>query len=176
MNPIKSHISTLLISIVMFVIAAIGYGYMANSIDRTTANAKSLKDARFNDESSVVQSKAVSFLYSVTAVNRKSMNDIIVTDTGIVELIAAIEKIGNISGSKLAISSISTMSPVSSSTNSKVVGITFTATGSWNAVMKTLMLVENIDFSASVDKVRLDASIDGLWSMAVQLQIPVFSK
>jgi hypothetical protein len=155
---------------------------MASTINATTDEAVKMREDRFASENLKAQSKMISSLWNDTQSDREALNKILIAENSIVDLIVEIEKIGQKSGSKITVQSIE--SPVVSveNPNMKNVLIKVSATGSWTAVSRALILAENLPYPTIVNKIRMDKSggagdSKDVWTLSMDIRgIVVASK
>lgn len=157
------------LSILLFVIAL--SGYMHYEVGNMTAKARDARVILANQESDTQKDLSVREVFDESSADRAKLPTYFISDAKPVAFIESIEGLGKDAGSALTFSGLAADDLSSSPLNTVgTVRASIDATGSWNAVMKTLTLAETLPYIARIHDVRLDTSISPLGTKADKRQ------
>lgn len=158
MKNFYHHTSFLVLSIATTALVSLLYAYIVISLNKSVDKTLLTKNQVKEMNERAVREKDMARIYEQTANERKEISRLFVPINSSLEFIEAIEELGKQSGSKINLSSINTDNSVATTTMFSNIEAHVDVIGSWNAVMKTLVLAELMPYITTVDKVRLETS------------------
>lgn len=133
------------------------YGYMRHRVAASLGRVIEGRHLVAEHNLSEQKQDALAVVYSGSVEDRRSIRNLFVPEDLTVSFIEAVEAIGPSSGSTVELSAIEADMPTEGSPVGRI-RVHIEAIGSWSAVMKALMLAENLPYGVSVNKFRIDAS------------------
>lgn len=135
------------------------YAYMYTEVGRSYSRALLARNVENAQKQDNIQAENVLALYQKTSADRDRLATFFISDGEAVSFIESLEGIGDAVGSKVELSGVtaqdtSAMKPGSYADISAHVDVT----GSWQAVMKTLLLSERMPYETVIDSVTLSES------------------
>ncbi len=165
-----SHKTLLATSFILFVVVAIGYGYVYRTIGLSVENITGLRSSIQQGEILRSQAKSISTLYDDTLANRKALKAAVINSEKAVALIEAVESLSIKSSAKVTILNINSQKTGQGSSIANEIYMDVSVTGSWASVMKTLNEAEKLAFVSAIDHVRVDVGDKRVWSMTLKLR------
>ena len=158
MTPFRNH--AILLVFALLTVATVGgiYAYMRHIISASIGQAVLAQDAIASQESDKSSVEDTITLYNDTAADRARLSGLFIPADQPLAFIEAVESLGALSSSTLAVSAIS-----ADSLEDAPYGAIGTAKahidgqGSWPSVMRALMLAEDMPYDTHIGDVRLDA-------------------
>lgn len=126
--------------------------FIRQSISRTLSLRAEAASAMTLDS----QSQEIADVYQSTIDDRKKIRSLFVSENDTVTFIETLESVGSLAGSVLNISSIESIFETEQDLG--LLRAHIEAKGSWQAIMRTLMLIENMPYRSTISHVRIDAS------------------
>lgn len=159
------HYILILFAIITVVVVCIGYYFIYN---KTIIQAESYVHA--NQEVDIEAHKKqtdqeLQKMFDATKSSRAKLSSFLVHENTLVTFIEMVENVGEQTGTKLELSSLTT--------ESDMVKARVTVSGSWTGVISALMLIENLPVNLSINDIHLDTvDTKGIrsWSMSFALQ------
>jgi hypothetical protein len=157
-SPHHTALLSLAISVTILVAALFAYMYyqVNSSLERAVQAGNIAEVHRTHKD----REKDLRALFEETAAERSRLIGFFVPSDSTVQFIEAIESLGPVAGSVVTLSSIDQSLPEGSPPGTRgIVSAHIDVRGPWAAVMKTLMLAENLPYHISINQVRLDSSL-----------------
>jgi hypothetical protein len=183
MKPVKSHLSTIVCAIAVTLCMGILYTYMYKQVDSSAAAAATAARVVKSQQVSIIDQKNTQDLFAQTADDRARLRTFFIDASNAVAFIESLEKIGEQSGTILAISGVVADDPanIKPGATGKIKG-RVDATGSWNNVMRALLMAESLPYQAKLENVRIslnpsaDPKIPGRnWSLSFDVTATLVS-
>ena len=159
------HKTLFIIAFSIFVIVALAYGYMYRSVEISMGNVVDLRTKIEARDYVMTEGRSLAVLASDTETSRAKVYSHTVKADKVVDIIVAIEALGQKSGSKVSIATIDSSAASQASSTTKDVTIEVTTNGSWQSVMKVLRMAETLPYISYVDGVRLDVTDKHVWTL-----------
>ena len=148
------HYILLIVAVVTMLCSAAGYWVLYHTVQQQSIHAAEVsKEIALVDERKQHEQDAAS-IYAKTADERAVLADSLVSPDKAVDFIKSVEKIGDDVGVELNLSSI-TNEPASGGSPFGYFKGHVEARGSWSNIMKTLILIENMPYVVSLQKIGL---------------------
>lgn len=164
----SSQIILVVCAVATIATSSFGYNFLYH---RTIAQAENASKARSevlieNDKKKHEQELVT--LYGDTIEDRKKVAAYIVPDDGVVDLIEKIERVGSESGTDFELSSINSdnLSAAKKGTTGYIKANIETQ-GTWENVMRALILIENLPYSISIDNIEISSG-DGFLTTSTE--------
>jgi hypothetical protein len=155
----NSHIALLVIAVSITVFVYGLYGFMYHSVNISLANALAAKEEVQKEQMYKDQGKNLTTIYDATVKDRAKLSSYFVPDSAKVTFIEMLESLGNSTGSKVSLSSISADDLVASAVGSEGhITAHIDVEGTWSGVMRTLIYAENLQYKSSVSKVQMSGT------------------
>ncbi len=154
-----SHIALLTIALSVTLFVYVLYGYMRYHVDVSLDRALSARDLAASEEINKRELGELDQKFQATAAARARLPSFFVSDGATLAFIESIESLGQRVGSTVTLSSLSA-DPLEGAAPGTLgyIRVHVEAVGSWQAVLRTLMLAEVLPYKASVSQVRLDSN------------------
>lgn len=161
-----------IISLCISLVMAFAYGYIVSSVDSYVEGGVSMRSERMNKESLRSQEKSLSLVYEDSVEIRDSLRGYVLSEEGMVDLIAYLESMTKTMGVEFNIVSLDEKKI---DANRKDVNMKISIAGRFDQIYKTLLLIENMSKAISIKKMRIDHSDSKSipWVMGMDLEIPV---
>jgi hypothetical protein len=182
MKKYYHHTSFLVVSISSLVLLILVFIYVLNSIDSVVSNALNAKNNANIQVERSFKEKEIIKTYSTTIKEREDLKKSFVPADESLVFIETLEAIGDKTGSKIVISGLDTKESEATTTPFGTISAHIDAVGSWNAVWKTLKLVELMPYISVISNIRLDTSISNTgsgsnnWKLSVDIKSKTFKK
>lgn len=164
MKSHRTHIPMLILSVITLLVCMLLYLYFYTSVHSTFENARLARGTVALQKGDNSSERDTYFLYEKTRAAREQLSSFFLKDSQAVSFIENLEKIGDSVGSNVNISSVNgdDTGNMTAGSFAKIVG-KVDVTGSWAAVMRTLMLSEVLPYAATIENVALSSSgsLDG---------------
>ena len=179
----RSHSLLLILACLVTLVVASLYAYMHHVISVAVVDTQQARKMVSDEQSSVNRSKSLVKLFDTTSADWAKIPGFFVPAGHVVTFIEALEALGPQAGSAISISSISA-DQLDDAKPGTIGHMQAKAdvTGSWEAVMKTLELAEDMPYDTSIDHVGLDGTVrnDGKasrteWHLAFDIQTSLIS-
>ena len=135
------------------------------SIDEASALAQTLTKKRAQSETFL----SLRHIVADTASARKEMDGYFIAKEGVVDFIEQIEKIGNNVGVTLMFTTVDVRKEENSAPSLNTLLLRFSATGSWERVVRFFTLVESLPYALSVTDARIEKQSPLEWRVVVTL-------
>ncbi|MEN9912701.1 MAG: hypothetical protein RLY66_109 [Candidatus Parcubacteria bacterium] len=133
------------------------YGYMRHRISVSLNRVIESRQLVAERDLSLQKQDSLAALYSESTPDRSEARGLFVPENSTISFIESIEALGSSSGSIVQLSAIEADPPVVGSTIGRI-RVHVEAQGSWWAVMKTVMLAEDLPYGVSIKNLRIDSS------------------
>ncbi|MEN9523973.1 MAG: hypothetical protein RL536_42 [Candidatus Parcubacteria bacterium] len=144
------------ISVTVFVYGL--YGFMYHSVNNSLEHALAAKEDVKKEQMNKDQGKSLMEAYEMTVKDRAELPKFFVPDSQKVKFIEMLESLGNSTGAKVSISSISADDLAAGATESEGhIMAHMDVEGTWSAIMRTLIYAENLQYKSSVSMVKISA-------------------
>lgn len=156
----RYHTLLLALAIVTALTVAGVYAYMQYAVSASVARTALARDIVKAEEANKGHEAELRALYEESAADRARLPGFFVPSAHAVDFIEALEEIGRAAGSSISISAIEAdaLDKAAPGTVGSVTAAV-SAQGTWAAVMKTLILAEDLPYAASVSHVRIEADL-----------------
>ncbi len=159
MKPPQSHKPFLILAVAVTVLVIALYGYMYWQVGLSVGKAVAARTIAETQRANQLREKDLIKMYQSTAAERAQLGSFFIPRDETVEFIEAVESIGPQSDSEVVLTSIDADPLVNAKPGTQgSIRAHIQARGSWNAVMKTLMIAERLPYKLSINNVRLDGS------------------
>lgn len=181
----SKHYILIIFAIAAIILSIFGYIVMYRNIITQAMNSSKIMNEVNAESEKKKYENDLTAVFNNTVSDRAKLSSYFIHEDKIVDFIENVEKIGTDSGTDLILSSIN--SDNLSSAKIGTVGHVkahITVNGSWANVMKSLILIENIPYSLSMNNVRLDSvsgaelSVDNKkevrgkrWNLALDIEV-----
>src|SRR5690349_18424475 len=157
------HYVLVIFAISAAVVSILGYIFMYRTII-TQAKSSSKFLADINAESEKRQHEdELTKIYNNTVEDRTKIAQFFIHEDKIVDFIEKIEQIGRDSATDIDISSINT--------ENSTVSAHIKAGGSWENIMRALIMIENLPYSISINNVRTSVSAEHKWDLSLEIVV-----
>ena len=155
MKKLKSqHYLLLILSILAVLVAVAAYIFMYKDAIKK-AEAESILESDVSAASKqTVDNKNMSATYESTAASRALLPEFLVSSDDAVPFIDAVEDVGQTTGAKVSISTLS--SSATSGSSNQTITATISVTGTWANVMRAVEMIENMPYAVSVKSISID--------------------
>lgn len=157
MKHLSRTILYLMFALIILLISAGAYWYIYTSVNKEIVATLNALVAVQKEKNVTAREKNLDIMLHSTEAERARIASIFVPEGAVVSFIERFEGLGKDSGADVSISSISSedLSAAAKGTIGKITAHV-TGAGSWNSVMKTLMLAENLPYSITINNLTLD--------------------
>jgi hypothetical protein len=152
-----NHTVLLVIACLTMVIVYSVYGYMRHRVTVSLDRVIESRQLAAERNLSVQKRDSLAALYSESSADRSKVKDFFVPEDSTISFIESVEALGPKSGSVVELSAIEADPPVEGSAIGRI-RVHVEAQGSWAAVVKAVMLAENLPYGVSIENLRLDSS------------------
>ncbi len=160
MNQPQRHTALITLAIAVTLFVASANIYMHHVVFVSLEGAVAAHDSIVSENADNSQQAAIQSLYQSTAADRAKLKSFFIPGSRVVSFLETLEALGPQAGSTVTLSSIA-----ADSLDSAPSGTLGTAhahvdvKGSWQAVMRTLMLAETMPYKTTIDNVQFDVSV-----------------
>jgi hypothetical protein len=156
----------IIITVVIFTASVFLYIFMYDTAQTQIANTRDAFIAVADAQGNESKYKELAKTLAATKSDTDSMAQVLVQSDQIITFIESIEKVGIITHASVSILSISAddLSTAATSTTG-VARAHIQITGSWQAAMRSLHLVESLPYAISMNNVRVAVNAKKLWTI-----------
>ncbi|MEI6397101.1 MAG: hypothetical protein WCO48_03480 [Candidatus Taylorbacteria bacterium] len=165
----QPHQTLLIISLSIFVVTALAYGFMKKTLDISIDNVANMRSQIRSADMIVTEGRFLNTLAADTATNRAKVRSHVLLRDKAVDLIVAIESFGQKSGSRVTIVSIDSPKSSQASSTTGVINMNINAIGPWSSIMNVLSLVEGLPYITSIDSIRMNILEKENWNLDFKL-------
>ena len=160
MKHSNNHIALLIAAVFVTIFVYGLYGFMYHGASASLENALTARDQVKEAQSLKDQEKNLEEIYQSTAEDRATLSTLFIPDSDKVVFIETLESLGDKTGAKVTLSSISADDLSASTIGSQGHIIThLDVEGNWASVMKTLIYVENLQYRSILSKIHMTVTI-----------------
>ena len=154
-----SHTALLIIALAITVFVYGLYGFMYHNVNTSLTYALTAKEDVRKEQMYKDQGKSLTDVYDTTVADRAKLATLFSQDSDKVKFIEMLESLGNYTGAKVTITSISA-DDLSSATLGSTGHIVahLDVEGTWSGIMRTLIYAENLQYKSSVSAVHMTSS------------------
>lgn len=180
MNHTRAHISLLVLAVtVLLVVIAVNL-YMRQKVGVSVDHAVLAHDIVVAEQQNVANEQGLAQIYQSTTDARTRLRSLFIPSDQAVQLIEALEGIGNETGADVNLSAISADN-LDTATSGTVgsVDAHISAEGSWSAVMRSLKLVENLPYPVNVSSVSVVSggpAAKRIWQVSFEVKAPIIKQ
>ncbi len=152
------HYILLIVAFIVFLISAASYLLLYREVVSQARQSSQILAEVTLESNKKLHERELTATYADTLSDRTRVTSFVVSEDKIVPFIESIEKIGTDSGTDLEISAIGTEKSTTQDAGFGHIAAHIDVKGSWTNVMRALLLIENMPYSAVINNVRLVAS------------------
>ncbi len=166
------HYILIIFAIITLAVSVFGFVFLRDLIySRAVTSAKIAREVSQIDEQNKHESDITS-IYDKSSEQRRLLDSFIVPKEKIVDLIESIEKIGVDTSTDLELSSITNQESKDDKTSQFQAHVD--VKGTWTNIMRSLILIEGLPYSVSINNTRLIKSGDSKssqWELSLDLRV-----
>ena len=162
MKANHKHYTLILISALTLIFSVGGYFIIYKiMMDQKEKGISAISAISLEDEKKLMEQE-LEKVYKSTKEDREFIYSLLIPEDKIVPFIEEIEKIGDYTKTEFNISSIS-----SDTDNLKA---HIESMGLWSNIMQTLLLIENMPYSVSINNIRLEGMDKDKWKLSLDIK------
>ena len=170
MKPTFIHLPLLVLGVLTVSSTAFLYGYMYNAISLSLTQAALAASVVASQEQDSTQAQNIVVLHENTGNARSRLHSFFISDNDAVSFIENLEQLGPKVGSAVSLSNVTADDTTGHSSGSFTkISAHIDASGSWQEVMRTLMLSEILPYQSSISGVTMQVSAEGTSKSAKQV-------
>lgn len=157
----SKHYILVLLAVASVVLTGFGYLFVHSMVVSQAENySKALQEVE-SEKGRVDREQGLAKTHADTVAQRARLPGFIISEDKLVDFIESVESAASASGSEITLTSITTE-------ESHLKG-NVEVKGSWQSVMRALILIENLPYSISLDKMRL-AFAEKKWDLTFEIK------
>lgn len=158
MNINHRHYILLIVAFLVFLVSAASYVLLYRAVVSQARQSSQILAEVTLESNKKLHEQELTATYADTLNDRTRVTSFVVSEEKIVPFIESIEKIGTDSGTDLEISAIGTEKTSAQDGGFGHIAAHIDVKGSWTNIMRALLLIENMPYSAVINNVRFVAS------------------
>lgn len=162
------HYILIIFALASMVVSIYGYFFVYKETVKQAENyihtSKELED----EDNKERGEKELIRIYDSSKESRTKLMSFLVNENKVVDFIETVEGVGDDSGTKIELSAINK--------DTEKIKARVDAKGSWTGIMRALVLLENLPFSATIRNVRIDTLNDlgkgaHAWNLSLEIEV-----
>lgn len=159
------HYILLISALISVCVTGIAYCLLYRSIISQASRAAQITAESALEGEKKRRAQDIASIYAKYGTERSRIENLLLSQEKIVDFIESLEKIGTTTDARIEITGIAT--------EGEYLKLHVGVTGAWSAVVRTLALIENMQYALSLNDVRLRAStqVDRIWNLDFDVRV-----